>query len=371
MLMALVFATSAPTRRVAFVSVGLAVAGLIWMASRAPADTINQYVFIGLAGTFAAMGMSTLMRGVVHREVRARLASDALNADLERELRENQRLQAKTQALALSAHAANRAKTDFLATMSHEIRTPLNGVLGMAQIMAAGDLDPEQKRRLAIISDSGQSLLGVINAILDISRIEAGRVRAHYAPVDLATYSAEIASSFRSVIEKAGLRLDIQAKPLPHPVYIDPEMWEKVLLNLLSNAFKFTLEGQITLSVEPARDGRSVQVRVSDTGIGVPVEEMPKLFERFHRVEGAQGRSVEGSGIGLALVSELVRLHGGHIAAHSVEGEGTTFVVTLPLGYAHLPADQVRPETTRAPASRVGDFLEEAARWLRGDVASR
>nr|WP_232793057.1 ATP-binding protein [Caulobacter hibisci] len=260
----------------------------------------------------------------------------------------------------------DRAKTTFFSNVSHELRTPLTLMLGPLEELLAGALTPEVREQVSLASRNGGRLLRLVNSLLDFSRIEAGRVRANYAAVDLAAYSAEIASSFRSIIEKAGLHLDIQAKPLPHPVYVDPEMWEKVLLNLLSNAFKFTLQGKITLTVEPTGDGRFVEVSVSDTGIGVPAGELPKLFERFHRVEGAQGRSVEGSGIGLALVHELVRLHGGQIAVQSVEGEGTTFKVSLPIGHAHLPSDQVRAAALLAPASRIGDYLEEAARWLPG-----
>lgn len=177
--------------------------------------------------------------------------------------------------------------------------------------------------------------------------------------------SAEIASSFRSAIEKAGMTLSLRCAALPAPVFVDREMWEKILLNLLSNAFKYTLEGEIAVSVKQSEDGRCAIVRVSDTGIGIPEDEMPKLFERFHRIEGAQGRSYEGSGIGLALVQELVKLHGGRIGAESMLGAGTTFTVSLPFGCEHLPPDRVQLDATPdMDVSKAHEFVEEALRWL-------
>src|SRR5262249_51185022 len=145
--------------------------------------------------------------------------------------------------------------------------------------------------------------------------------------------------------------------------YIDREMWEKVVLNLLSNAFKFTFHGQITVSLR--RSGPSAELSIRDTGTGIPAEEMLRLFERFHRVHNAQGRTHEGSGIGLALVQELVRLHGGTVRADSALGVGPTFTVTVPLGHAHLPPNQIGPTRPLAPtATGASPFVEEALRWL-------
>jgi signal transduction histidine kinase/DNA-binding response OmpR family regulator len=260
----------------------------------------------------------------------------------------------------------DRAKTTFFSNVSHEFRTPLTLMLGpLEELLAKSDADPEIRSQVELAHRNGARLLRLVNSLLDFSRIEAGRVTAIYQPTDLAAFSGEVASSFRSAIEKAGLRLLLNCQPLPEPIYVDRDMWEKVLLNLLSNAFKFTHEGEIEVQVGPTTDVRGAVVRVRDTGIGIPPEEMPKLFERFHRIEGAQGRSFEGSGIGLALVQELVRLHGGEITAESAPGEGTTFEVRLPFGAAHLPAEHVREEV--APASggaRAHEYVEEALRWL-------
>ena len=168
---------------------------------------------------------------------------------------------------------------------------------------------------------------------------------------------------FESAIERAGLELTIDCPPLPEPVYVDREMWAKIVLNLLSNALKFTFEGGITVRVEPS--GETARLTVADTGIGIDPAEQPQLFERFHRVAGARSRSHEGSGIGLALVAELAELHGGAAGVESVPGQGSTFSVDVPFGSAHLPAEHVSHATdgaaSAAPAgrglSRRGDAL--------------
>src|SRR5581483_662510 len=235
----------------------------------------------------------------------------------------------------------DRAKTAFFSNVSHEFRTPLTLMLGPIEDLLAYGRDDELHSQLRLVHRNGMRLLRLVNSLLDFSRIEAGRMQACYEPTDLGQFSVEIASSFRSVIERAGLRLDISCVDLGVPVHIDRDMWEKILLNLVSNAFKFTFEGTIAVSVRPAEDGRFALVQVADTGIGISSDELPRLFERFHRVEGAEGRSFEGSGIGLALVQELVKLHGGQISAESEPAVGTTFTVTLPFGQKHLPPDRV------------------------------
>jgi K+-sensing histidine kinase KdpD len=210
-------------------------------------------------------------------------------------------------------------------------------------------------------------LLRLVNSLLDFSRIEAGRVEALYLPTDLAALTADLASSFRSATDKAGLRLTVDAPPLTEPVHVDRDMWEKIVLNLISNAFKFTFAGEISVSLREA-DG-AARLMVRDTGTGIPASQIEKLFDRFHRVEGARGRSFEGSGIGLALVRELVKLHNGEIAVDSEEGRGTAFHVTVPLGVAHLAPERVRSASeATATASRSQSFVEEALRWLPGDA---
>jgi PAS domain S-box-containing protein len=261
----------------------------------------------------------------------------------------------------------DRAKTTFFSNISHEFRTPLSLILGPVQELQRklADADPAVREDLEVISRNGLRLGRLVNTLLDFSRIEAGRMQASYEPSDLAQVTAELASVFRSAVDRAGLGFEVDCQPLPEPVYLDRSMWEKVVLNLLSNALKFTFDGSIRVAVRNG-DGQAV-VTVSDTGIGVSAQEIPRLFERFHRIESSRGRSHEGSGIGLALVRELVELHGGTIAASSVENEGTTFTIRLPFGHAHLPADALvqagRPTTISATPD---PFVDEALRWLPG-----
>ena len=258
------------------------------------------------------------------------------------------------------------AKTAFFSNVSHEFRTPPTLMLGpVAELLARShsDLPPAARRQLELVNRNGTRLLRLVNTLLDFSRIEAGRMQATYQPTDLSTLTVELASVFRSATEKAGLELELDCPPLSEPVFVDRTMWEKIVLNLVSNAFKFTFEGKIAVSLHKVDD--DVELRVRDTGVGIPKQELPRLFERFHRIENTRSRTHEGSGIGLALVHELVKLHGGSIRVESKLGKGTSFIVTVPLGSAHLPADRV----TAAPAiasSGMGAaaFVDEALRWL-------
>jgi len=265
----------------------------------------------------------------------------------------------------------DRVKTDFFSNVSHEFRTPLTLLLGpLEELMRRSDLPPTAQGELVLAQRNGLRLLKLVNTLLDFSRIEAGRIDAVYEPTDLSSFTAELASAFRSAVERAGLSLIVDTPPLDSPVYVDRDMWEKIILNLLSNAFKHTFEGSIAVRVR-ASDGR-IQVAVTDTGAGIPEADVPRLFERFHRVQGARRRTHEGTGIGLALVQELVRHHGGQITASSREGVGTTFTVTLPLGTAHLPADRIRAtppdgadrQLPRSTATGTLPYVAEALRWL-------
>ncbi|ABD08512.1 PAS/PAC sensor hybrid histidine kinase [Rhodopseudomonas palustris HaA2] len=263
----------------------------------------------------------------------------------------------------------DRAKTAFFSNVSHEFRTPLTLMLSpLEDVLNQATLPNDQQALLGIAHRNGLRLLKLVNTLLDFARIEAGRVTAHFTPVDLSSFTAELASNFRSAIDKAGLRLTIDAPPLPQPVHVDRDMWEKVVLNLLSNAFKFTFEGEIAVTLRPTPDGRSAEIVVRDTGTGIPPDEIPHLFERFRRIDGARGRSIEGSGIGLALVQELVKLHSGSIGVESELGRGSAFRVTLPFGAAHLPADRPRHDALQVTTNiRAQAYLDEAMGWLQGE----
>lgn len=260
----------------------------------------------------------------------------------------------------------DRAKTTFFSNVSHEFRTPLTLILSPLEDMLANakrELPQQQRETLELIHRNGLRLLKLVNSLLDFSRIEAGRVQAVYEPTDLAIFTAELASVFRAAIERAGLRLVIECAPSSELVYVDRDLWEKIVLNLLSNAFKFTFEGEIAVRLQ-AND-RQVELSVQDTGVGIPTDELPRLFERFHRVSGTRSRTHEGSGIGLALVQELVNLHGGTIGVISVLEQGTTFTISIPLGQAHLPKERIQADRTlQSTALGVAPFVEEASRWM-------
>jgi len=259
----------------------------------------------------------------------------------------------------------DQAKTLFFSNVSHEFRTPLTLMLGpLEEWLARAEATPGESRTLVELAHrNGQRLLKLVNTLLDFARIEAGRAQARFEPTDLSALTIDLASSFRSAIEKAGLTLTVACPAGLPPVYVDREMWEKIVLNLVSNAFKFTFKGGIVVTLAPHEDGLALDV--SDTGTGIPAEQLPRLFERFHRVEGARGRSIEGSGIGLALVRELVGLHRGRIEAASIEGRGTTFSVRIPVGKAHLDATRVvESDIALAPARYAAAFVDEAVQWL-------
>jgi PAS domain S-box-containing protein len=257
----------------------------------------------------------------------------------------------------------DRAKTTFFSNISHEFRTPLTLMLGPTEDALAGPHKALHGADLETVHRNELRLLKLVNTLLDFSRLEAGRVKASYRPTDLSAYTVELASVFRSVVEKAGLTYIVESSPLPQQVYVDQEMWEKIVLNLISNALKSTFDGSI--AVRLAHRGDRVELAVRDTGTGIAENEIPHLFERFRRIENARRRTHEGSGIGLALVHELVNMHGGTIAVQSQLGKSSTFTVTLPYGHKHLPDAQIvsgSPSGVRGTAREV--FVQEALSWL-------
>jgi PAS domain S-box-containing protein len=256
-------------------------------------------------------------------------------------------------------------KTQFFANISHEFRTPLTLMMGpLEDVMARPEgLSASNREQLESAHRNCLRLLKLVNTLLDFSRIEAGRIEASYEPTDLTLLTEELASVFRSAIERAGMKLVVDCAPLSEPVYVDRRMFEKIVFNLLSNAFKFTSEGEIEVLLREGGD--AVVLTVRDTGTGIPAEEIPRLFDRFHRVKGARGRSYEGSGIGLALVQELVKLHGGNVRVESEVDRGSRFIISIPRGKSHLPAERIEAARTLASARMPSDvYVEEALRWL-------
>lgn len=258
----------------------------------------------------------------------------------------------------------DRAKTLFFSNVSHEFRTPLTLMLGpLADALEDPTLTPETSERIDLAQRNGVRLMKLVNTLLDFSRIEAGRAEACFVPTDLATVTADLASNFRSACDRAGLRLIVDCGPLDEPAYVDRDMWEKIVLNLVSNAFKFTFEGEIEVGLKVG-DGK-FELVVRDTGVGIPEAELPKIFDRFHRVAETRGRTFEGTGIGLSLIRELVSLHAGAVRVESRLGEGTRFVVEIPTGSRHLPADRIGAAPELNPTSiDAKAFVEEALRWL-------
>uniref|UniRef100_UPI00374DAEC2 ATP-binding response regulator n=1 Tax=Undibacterium sp. TaxID=1914977 RepID=UPI00374DAEC2 len=259
----------------------------------------------------------------------------------------------------------DRSKTLFFSNVSHEFRTPLTLMLGPIEEALADEtnlLPAVQHERLELVQRNALRLQKLVNTLLEFSRMQAGRVQARFVATDFAALVADLASSFRSTIEHAGMQLVVECESPVKPVYLDSAMWEKIVLNLLSNAFKFTFHGQIRVSLSSTET--HAVLAISDTGVGIAAHELPRLFERFHRIENSRARTLEGSGIGLALVHDLVSLHGGDIRVESEVGKGTSFFISIPTGKEHLAADLVGEERAApVPAAAAQAYVAEAERW--------
>ncbi|GLZ44448.1 hypothetical protein Acsp06_06330 [Actinomycetospora sp. NBRC 106375] len=270
----------------------------------------------------------------------------------------------------------DRAKTDFFSNVSHEFRTPLTLMMGpVEELLSDADVEPERWRaELEVVHRNGRRLGRLVTSLLDFSRLEAGRRESHRVPVDLGQATGELAALFESAMARAGLDYTVDTPLLGRPVMLDRDAWEKVVLNLLSNALKFTTAGWVSVRVEAGQDaaGEPAPVlRVADTGVGVPADQVPRLFERFHRVPSTGARSGEGSGIGLALVRELVALHAGEVDAQSAPGVGTTMTVTLPFATAAEVTARTDGGGDEPPGGASADaesFVSEALGWMPGDA---
>jgi signal transduction histidine kinase/chemotaxis response regulator CheB/transcriptional regulator with GAF, ATPase, and Fis domain len=260
----------------------------------------------------------------------------------------------------------DRAKTEFFANVSHEFRTPLTLLLTPLEelLRRSDELPGGLVGEIEVAARNSRRLLRLVNNLLDFSELEARHQRTPLEPTDLGALTSDVASAFRAAIESAGLRLNMSCDPKLPLVPVNREMWEKIVSNLLSNALKFTFEGEIAILLR-ARSLHA-EVVVSDTGIGIPAEELPNIFKRFHRIHGAKARTLEGSGIGLAIVHDLVGRMGGQLAVRSIEERGTSFTIWLPYKL-RLPQ---QPDTPTAAAQVTGlvaaDLADEASRWIAG-----
>lgn len=251
----------------------------------------------------------------------------------------------------------DRQKTEFFQNISHEFRTPITLIQGPLEAAVASKEGLSYAQSTIALRNS-RRLLRLVNQLLDLQRLDAGRMQPSFRPCDLVEFVSQIVESFRPYCEKKSLHLLAQMKKCP-TVYLDMEKFDKVVYNLLSNAMKFTPEGgTISVNVQPTLDNKCI-VQVQDTGIGILKEEIPHLFERFRQAEGSENRSYEGSGLGLALVKELVELHSGNVDVDSVYGEGTTFTVSLIQGTAHLALEQVLETPQELNTSRASVELAD------------
>ncbi len=278
-----------------------------------------------------------------------------------RNARENQALVKAVQIKASEAYAANEAKTRFLANMSHEIRTPLNGVLGMTEAMLADALSNQQRMRLKVIRQSGGALLTLLNDILDLSKVEAGKLEIESAPFHLGELLEGVAAAFKDTAAKRGIDFSITASEADLVMYEgDGGRLRQILFNLISNALKFTEKGRVEVTV--AFDGATLAMTVSDSGIGIASEHLDRLFQRFSQADASTTRRFGGTGLGLAICQELTNLLNGQIWAESRLGEGATFFVSLPL--VRLAPAEVPAESVAAAAPSVSALSDRKVRLL-------
>ncbi|WP_329332968.1 SpoIIE family protein phosphatase [Streptomyces sp. NBC_01352] len=370
--LAQVVAEGAPATLAATVFTGGGTAGQHAAASRIPVEqalALPLYCAGQVEGVLV-VGVNPCFppAGAYHDflEVLASAVAGALSAAL---AHEEQRRRAEALA------EVDRAKTAFFANVSHEFRTPLTLLLGPLQQALADEDRPERREQLELAERGALRLLKQVNTLLDVARAEAGQMRPVLEPVDLAGATAELAGVFRSAFEAADLTLEVDCPPLPKRVPLDRDMWEKIILNLLSNALKFTFTGGARVQLAAAAD--RARLTVTDTGTGIPEHELPRLFERFHRVRGARSRSHEGSGLGLVLVKDLVEAHGGTVGVDSRLGRGTTVTVDLPFAATYRP-HPAPPAAVGSPGNtpregggrrpgRAAAYVDEALGWLTDD----
>jgi signal transduction histidine kinase/AmiR/NasT family two-component response regulator len=299
-----------------------------------------------LANSDAFLGQYMTQLFVISIFVCAVPATNALG-ERNRTAQRLRRVHAAARVARASAEAANAAKSQFVANMSHEIRTPLNGVLGMAQAMASDTLTGVQRERLDVIRQSGDILLAILNDVLDLSKIEAGKLELESVPFAIQDVARGAHATFTAISQRKGLSFDLKVEPEAVGLYRgDSTRVRQIIYNLVSNALKFTAEGEVRVSISSAAPGLEIAVR--DTGVGIPPDRLPELFQKFEQADVSTTRQFGGTGLGLAICRELAQLMGGAITVESTLGEGSVFIVTLPL--ERLP-DSALAETDRPAAT--------------------
>jgi signal transduction histidine kinase/CheY-like chemotaxis protein len=337
-----------------FVSPILISGAILAVAILSPAPAAGVLLSLGALAVLLGLMLEGSIRtiGVLHEAFNANVA---LIPELEAARDQALAQQTAANEAREEARQAGRAKANFLATMSHEIRTPMNGVLGMAQLLERDETDPKQKERLSVLIDSGEYLLSILNDVLDVSKIDAGRLDITPAAEDLHQFLGRLVSFWGAQADEKGVALILDmADSVPQFAMVDALRMRQVLFNLVGNALKFTEAGSVTIAAKAIPNGEGavlLQVSVSDTGIGIAPQTLPHLFTRFSQADDSEVRRFGGTGLGLAIAKQLIELMGGRIWADSLLGDGSTFHIKLPLALAERATEAPAAEPSRPVAA--------------------
>ncbi|MDB5464121.1 MAG: sensor histidine kinase/response regulator [Phenylobacterium sp.] len=354
-LMAVSMAAGMMSRRIfwAFVTPILAALGVVAIGRLAPLQATAAMISLSCLAVLLALMLEGTVR-TVHALHGAFNANVAMMRDLQGARDQAVAERAGADEAREEARQAGRAKSNFLATMSHEIRTPMNGVLGMAQLLQRDETHPVQKERLAVLIDSGEYLLSILNDILDVSKIDAGRLDIMPAPEDMRLFLDRLVGFWGAAADEKGVALILNvAESVPSFALIDALRLRQVLFNLVGNALKFTEAGSVEVIAEASPNGEGavlLHLAVRDTGPGIAKEHLPQLFTRFSQADESEVRKFGGTGLGLAIAKQLIELMGGRIWVESELGKGTAFHIKLPLAVA-TAATPRQGETAAAPAA--------------------